>query len=90
MPLARQGLELQPAFPSLTLKRLDVFAFLEAVVADPGSFGLSNAEDSCITPDTIKGAICSHPDRFLFWDGIHPTRVGHQILANEAEKALAE
>ena len=33
-----QGLEAHPAFPSLTLKRLDVFAFLEAVVADPGLF----------------------------------------------------
>ena len=27
---------------------------------------------------------CQRPDEFLFWDGIHPTKAVHAIIANEA------
>jgi len=36
----------------------------------------------------VVGAFCPRPDRFLFWDGIHPSRAGHAILADEAHAAL--
>jgi outer membrane lipase/esterase len=31
---------------------------------------------------------CRHPERFLFWDGIHPTKAAHGILAEEAARVL--
>ena len=79
-----QTLQADPDLALLTLKRLDVFAFLTAVVQHPESFGLDDAVNPCITPGVLPNAICSHPDRFLFWDGIHPTRTGHRLLAIEA------
>lgn len=71
------------------IARFDVFGILNQVVANPAAAGLADAVDSCITPDTRAGAFCSRPDEFLFWDGIHPTRAGHAILAQRAETVLA-
>lgn len=71
------------------IARFDVFGILNQVVADPAAVGLADAVDSCITPDTRAGAFCAQPDKFLFWDGIHPTRAGHAILAQRAETVLA-
>lgn len=71
------------------IARFDVFGILNQVVADPAAAGLADAMDSCITPDIRVGAFCAQPDGFLFWDGIHPTRAGHAILAQRAEAVLA-
>jgi len=70
--------------------RLNIFQIVTEIVDEPGSVGLTNAEDSCITPGVIRGAICRRPNEYLFWDGIHPTRAGHAILAAKAKAALAE
>ena len=68
---------------------LDVFGVFTQVVDSPAAFGFSNVTQSCITPGVIRGAICREPDKYLFWDGIHPTRVAHAILARRAEEILA-
>jgi len=75
---------LQTAALPVNFARLDVFEILNRVVADPAAFGLSNVQDSCITPDTNVHPFCAQPDRYLFWDGIHPTRAAHAILARDA------
>lgn len=73
----------------IEIARLDVFGFLNEVVAVPGAFGLADAANPCIALNTKRGAFCAHPDKFLFWDGIHPTRAGHRLLAERAGAALA-
>ena len=35
-----------------------------------------------ITPGVKGNAKCSNPNDYLFWDGIHPTTVGHALLAD--------
>ena len=74
------------ADPNLGVKieRLDVFGILNEVVAAPAAAGLGEVELPCITPETKISPFCAHPDNFLFWDGIHPTRAGHGILARRA------
>jgi phospholipase/lecithinase/hemolysin len=72
----------------LEIVRLDVFGILTAVVAAPAAFGLADAANPCIVLNTRKNAFCAHPEDFLFWDGIHPTRAGHRILAERAAAAL--
>jgi phospholipase/lecithinase/hemolysin len=32
--------------------------------------------------------LADKPDEFLFWDGIHPTKVAHALLAEEAATVL--
>jgi phospholipase/lecithinase/hemolysin len=55
----------------------DSFTSFNEVVADPSAYGLSNVTTAC-----FDGAqICGNPDEYLFWDGVHPTTKGHQVLA---------
>ena len=42
---------------------------------------------ACVTP-SVAPFNCSSADEFLFWDGIHPTKAGHAILARETAQVL--
>ena len=59
------------------------------MLVDPGDFGLTDVEDSCLAFGVVQGAVCERPDRYLFWDGEHPTRAGHHIIARAARRVLA-
>lgn len=72
----------------LNIVRLDVFAILNEVVAAPAAVDLTEVAQPCITPGTKVKPFCSKPDEYLFWDGIHPTRAGHRILAQRASVVL--
>jgi len=75
--------------PGLNIVRLNVFEILNEIVAAPGAFGLTEATRPCIALNTRVGAFCTKPGTFLFWDGIHPTKAGHRILAERARAALS-
>lgn len=72
----------------LRIARLDVYGILNEVVAAPAAAGLTEVEQPCITPGTKVKPFCAKPDEYLFWDGIHPTRAGHRILARRAAAVL--
>jgi outer membrane lipase/esterase len=65
---------------------LDVFTITQELVADPALFGLSNVTESCLAVTAgVGGAIC---DDFLFWDDLHPTAAGHQLIGDAAFAAV--
>jgi len=74
--------------PDIRIVRLDAYGLLNDLVADPSAFGLTNVTTACVTPN-IQPFTCERPDEFLFWDGIHPTRAAHTIIAQEAASVLA-
>jgi phospholipase/lecithinase/hemolysin len=74
--------------PGIHFIRLDINALFVEIIADPAAAGLTDVADACLTFGVIGGAICSTPNRFLFWDGIHPTTVAHEIIADAALEAL--
>jgi phospholipase/lecithinase/hemolysin len=76
------------ALPGIHIARLDAFALLTAIVANPSAFGLTNVTTACITPG-VPPFTCQNADEFLFWDGIHPTKAAHGIVAQEAAAVLA-
>lgn len=76
--------------PSLDLKTVDIFTLLNQVVAEPANFKLSNVTESCITPGVIEKAVCAKPESYLFWDGIHPTRKTHDVIADAAEDSFGD
>jgi phospholipase/lecithinase/hemolysin len=62
---------------------LDMFGLLEEIVASPASFGLTNTTDACVTPHAAPFR-CQDPDAYVFWDGLHPTRAVHALVARRA------
>jgi len=79
--------------PSVTIKTVDIFALFNTVVTTPEAFGLVNVVDPCINSvnsGLVDKAICFQPDTYLFWDGIHPTRAGHQVIADTALHILSQ
>jgi phospholipase/lecithinase/hemolysin len=79
MPLLGQ---LGAGLPSIEIVSFDAFGLLRDIVANPGGYGMSNVASACVTPDAPPFA-CQQPDEFLFWDGIHPTRATHTIIAQQ-------
>jgi phospholipase/lecithinase/hemolysin len=43
---------------------------------------------ACVTPNQPPFQ-CTKPDGYVFWDGIHPTKVVHRIIAQDALAAIA-
>jgi len=74
--------------PQIELQEFDLDAFLHTVVASPARYGLRDVTDSCLSFDVTTGAVCKDPDHYLFWDGIHPTRVGHLLVSFAVLKQL--
>jgi phospholipase/lecithinase/hemolysin len=74
--------QMAAGLPGSRFIRLDVFAIQNAIVADPSAFNLNNVMTACVTPN-VAPFRCHDADGFLFWDGIHPTKAGHAILARE-------
>ena len=89
------GLEKDPDL-KITIYRFDAFSLVKDVIADPGEFGLSNVTDAALDlalfkpPFTQPYPVVEDPENYLFWDYIHPTTVGHQIIGDAAYNALAE
>lgn len=81
--LANLNIEL----PGADLRLLDIYALVYEIIGDPQVFKIVNTVDACVTPN-IPPFTCKKPDTFLFWDGIHPTKAVHAIVAQRAAKAL--
>lgn len=80
--------DLELLLPGIEIRRYDVFAFLEGVVSDPAGAGLDNVTDACLAFGTVGDVFCKDADGYLFWDGIHPTRAGHRLLAEGIASTL--
>ncbi|MBI3898020.1 MAG: SGNH/GDSL hydrolase family protein [Gammaproteobacteria bacterium] len=87
--LANTLAQLETHFP-ITIHKLDVYAILNDAVAHPDAYGFTEVAAPCITPGTTADPVCDQPDQFLFWDGIHPTRAGHAVLADQVEEVLPD
>lgn len=61
--------------------RLDAFAVIQSLVAHSPANGLTN-----VTADFLSTG--GDPDEFLFWDAVHPTTQGHELLAEQAMHTL--
>lgn len=77
------------ALPGIRIVQLDAYRLLNDLVASPVAFGLTNVTTACVTPN-VAPFTCESPDEYLFWDGIHPTKAVHAIIALEAGSVLAQ
>ena len=66
---------------------VDIFTEFEDLVSNPQNYGLTNSTDACVTPEQPP-YVCNKPDEFVFWDGVHPTKVTHGIIADIVADAI--
>jgi phospholipase/lecithinase/hemolysin len=62
----------------LRFVQLDVFSLFDKIVASPSQYSLADVTTSS------QGIYTVDPDTYLFWDDLHPTTRGHNILAQTA------
>lgn len=75
--------------PQTNIVQMDLQTALEIIIADPAAFGFTNVTDRCYVGNGFVGTTCANPDEFLFWDDVHPTAAGHQLLAQYATALLS-
>ena len=71
--------------PGINIIPFDAFGLITDIVTNMTAYGFTNVTTACITPNDPP-FFCQNPDEYLFWDGIHPTKAGHAIIA----QAIAE
>ena len=75
--------------PGLTLFDLPTFSALDQIVANPSAFGFKNVTSPCFSGNfSTAGSVCADPNKFLFWDGEHPTAAADALTANLAFDVL--
>lgn len=77
------------AHSDVYVKLIDTFTFASSIVADPRRYGLRNVTDTCVQPN-VAPYHCARPDSYFFWDGVHPTRAVHRLLADEVMRQIFE
>jgi len=89
---------LEATFTDIEIIRFDIFERFQQIVDFPEEFGFSDATDYCVRPlnpnleteTPPPPYACKRPDEYVFWDGTHPTRAAHGVIANEVAAKLAD
>lgn len=61
---------------------LDVKTLVDDAIANPSQFGFTN-----VTSNFLQSG-ATNANQFLFWDDVHPTNPGHNLIADLARKAI--
>ena len=70
--------------PGTNIILMDLFKVGDYIAANPGQFGVTNITAACFNGVTV----CSNPSSYFYFDGVHPTATGHQIIARLATDYL--
>ena len=76
----------EDAFPGLDIVTFGTFGALTRIAGMPGAFGLTDVTHAYLS----SFGIGADPDDFLFWDSVHPTARGHEILGQMFVNAVPE
>ncbi len=85
----------QQLSPDINIIELNVNSLFDRIIAAPEEFGFTNVANSCISEDLsvvpidvpTQQVLCN-PEKFLFWDEVHPTTTTHKLIGELAFSAL--
>lgn len=75
--------------PELEIIRYDVYSRFVQMVLYPLPTDPQNGEDACVEPN-VPPYTCDLPADHVFWDGVHPTKTVHGLIAEEVGALLAD
>jgi len=69
---------------------LDVFSTFNNVLDNPAGFGFTNTTGQCrsLALFGLVESSCANPNRWVFWDNIHPTTAAHAVIGRAAANLL--
>lgn len=73
--------------PGIQIAKMDNAVQMATIIQSPSDYGLTNVTQPCITP-SIAPFACQQPDSYFFWDGIHPTKAVHAMIAQRVANVL--
>ncbi len=81
---------LAPTLAGANIQVFDTVALQHATFSALAGLGY-NTTDPCLNGDyTSGGTVCANPDKYLFWDSVHPTAFVHEALGNAFAVAVPE
>ena len=81
--LAQAIQQLAQVTPNTQVIPFDVAALFSDAIAQPSNYGFTNVTDACLL------TACQTPDTYLWWDNLHPTTVGHELIAEAAATTIS-
>ena len=75
--------------PELEIIRYDVYNRFLEMVLNPRDSDPQNGQDACVEP-YVPPYTCKRPADYVFWDGVHPTKTVHGIIAEEVGMLLTD
>ena len=76
---------LRDFYPRRHIYQLNVFSLFNHIVSAPQAYNLTDVTHSS---QGLPLVLPASPDTYLFWDDLHPTTHGHNILAEAASNVL--
>lgn len=89
--------ELEVIEAQLSMKTLfiDAYSIMYSAINHPQKYGFSETRKGCCGTgtfelgDSCRGAdTCKDPDKYIFWDAIHPSQKLYKIVADEVMQSL--
>jgi phospholipase/lecithinase/hemolysin len=62
----------------------DTFSFVSGILDNPSMYGFENITDPCFTGSSV----CANPDKYFFFDSVHPTTAGHELVGNGLRESV--
>lgn len=84
---------LQATSVGLNLQLLDLNTLFNSAIVNPAAYGLTNVTAAAYTGDPDYegvGTVVPDPSGYLFWDEVHPTTLGHSMVAQAAFTVVPE
>jgi phospholipase/lecithinase/hemolysin len=81
--------ELNDSLSGANIVILDINSLFDDVLENPDNYDLTNVSEPYLNPETLTPSADANVDEYLFFDTVHPTAVGHEILNDFALNTVA-